>query len=114
MHLERREGNALVRAQELARKISRSLGDLGFQGDVTTRRDGDSLMLEFEARTTKTRASSVVTRLELMVTEATCGGKFLVGKRLISENPKERSSLATWTIFVSLPIKVFGRAGTWT
>ncbi len=56
--------------------------------------------IEFVARTTKTRASSMVTRIGLIVSDVAGGRKFIVMKRLVGDAPATRDALATWCIAV--------------
>jgi FAD synthase len=72
---------------------------------VVTKKTGDSYVVEFEARTTKTRASSMVTRVRLIANEVVVGPDFTVGKELLSEPPADRSALATWRVFVKIAIR---------
>lgn len=76
-----------------------------FGGDVRYRKTRTSYVVEFFMDTTMTRASSIVTRLRLIVEELAKGTKFNVGKMCQGLPPKERSALARWRIFVHVPIK---------
>ena len=61
--------------------------------------------ISYEVRTTTTRASSLVTRIRLLVEEIVRPQPIVVDKVLLSDSPKERSTLATWMIFVKLSTK---------
>ncbi len=68
--------------------------------------------VEFVARTTKTRASSIVTRVGLIVADVAKDRKFTVLKRLDGDSPATRDDLATWHIVVQFKStrRVEGRA----
>ena len=95
-----------MNANELSREISRWIREYQFCGKVRSRRTEYQRIVEFEARTTKTRASSMVTRIGLIAMEvaATSRGKIFVGKELVSEPPATRDSLASWRIYATIPI----------
>lgn len=93
-------------SQELAKKISYWIRTYSFCGEVVTVKLDNNYFIQFEARTTKTRASSMVTRIKLISAEVILDVEFQVGKELLSEVPSDRSALATWKIFVRIPIHV--------
>ncbi len=96
-------------SEDLARKIAHWTKLYQFCGAVSTRRTESHYVVEFLARTTKTRASSMVTRVKLIVDEVagvkTPRTEFIVGKELLSPPPSDRASLATWRVYVSIAIK---------
>lgn len=61
---------------------------------------GGDRYVEFTARTTKTRASSIVTRVRLIVQDVVSDRPFQVLKRLEGSSPATRDDLATWHIVV--------------
>ena len=90
---------------ELARRISHWTREYNFCGNVVTKRTDQHYVVEFVARTTKTRASSMVTRVSLIANEVIVGPDFVVGKELIGAPPLDRASLASWRIFVNIMIR---------
>lgn len=97
-------------SNELARRISHWTKLYNFCEPVKVRRADDSYSVEFEARTTKTRASSMVTRVELIAKGIASDVEFEAGKELLSEPPSDRASLATWRIYVRIPIHTTKRS----
>ena len=61
-----KEVEKVMNTIELVRRISYWTKEYQFCGKVTSSRTDDHYMVEFEARTTKTRASSMVTRIKLI------------------------------------------------
>lgn len=92
-------------ANELAKKISHWLGGYGFCGEVVTENVPNSYVVQFEARTTKSRASSMVTRVGLIASEVLGSCRFEVGKSRMGEPPLSREALSTWKIFVEVKKK---------
>lgn len=92
-------------SEELAKRVNHWIRTYHFCGEVTSGRTDGYHYIQFEARTTSTRASSMVTRLKLMVSELVVGPEFEVSKRLIGQAPIERSSLATWQVYVRIFIR---------
>lgn len=92
-------------ANDLARTIAHWTREHQFCGEVSVHRRDDSYVVAFEARTTKTRASSMVTRLKLIVDELVHGMPVSVGKDLVSVAPRSRDDLASWKIFVIVPVR---------
>ena len=90
---------------ELVRRISYWTKEYQFCGKVTSSRTDDHYVVEFEARTTKTRASSMVTRIKLIAAELAEGSDVVVDKDLVSEPPATRDALASWKIYAAIPIK---------
>lgn len=89
-----------MRVSPLVREVERWIVEQGLGGKVQRISTADAELVLFEARTTKTRASSMVTRLELMVGNIVGCRNFRVGRDLVSDPPKDRSDLATWTVYV--------------
>jgi len=94
-----------VSSSDLARRIAYWTKQHNFCGEVLTRRRLDQYTIEFVARTTKTRASSMVTRVKLIANEVLGGAQHTVDKQLLSDPPEDRASLSTWRIFIAIPIK---------
>ena len=94
-----------MNASELSREISRWIREYQFCGKVRSRRTEYQRIVEFEARTTKTRASSMVTRIKLIAAELAEGSDVVVDKDLVSEPPATRDALASWKIYAAIPIK---------
>lgn len=92
-------------ANEVARAVKRWTESYHFCGDVEMHREFAKYVVEFTARTTKTRASSMVTRVGLIVAEVIKEQEFEVGKELMSDPPKDRAALSTWRIYVNVPVK---------
>lgn len=61
--------------------------------------------VKFLARTTRTRASSIVTRIQHIVEDAVEDRGYSVSKQLEGEEPATRADLASWTITVFLPLR---------
>jgi len=95
-------------ANDLARAIAHWARAYQFCGEVNLSREDDLYIVAFEARTTKTRASSMVTRLKLIVGEVAQGAATVVDKELVSNPPKSRDAIASWKIFVNIPIRKKG------
>lgn len=91
-------------SRDLARSIQHWVTTYNFCGEVEVARDTDKHIVSFNARTTKTRASTMVTRVRLIVADLAKVPGIVVGKELISEAPENRSALASWRIFVNVPI----------
>jgi FAD synthase len=92
-------------SKELADKIGHWTQTYNFCGEVSSSRTDTHHVIQFEARTTKTRASSMVTRVKLMANEVIVGYDFSVSKELLSDPPRDRAALATWRISVKIAIK---------
>ena len=92
--------------EELARTVGRWVKSYNFCTKVLVRRELDQFVVSFESRTTSTRSSSMVTRLGLMAAQVLPDSRFQTGKVLTSPPPEDRSALATWRIFVAIPVKV--------
>jgi len=99
-----------MNASKLASEITKCVEDYGFVPHTTKRREMDSYLVEFTVITTKTRASSIVTRLSLLSSELAGESPFSVNKELITDPPATRDDLATWRITVHVPIKVRSKA----
>ena len=94
-----------MQSEELARKVSHWAKEYGFTGKVSTKKADGAWVIEFQARTTKTRASSMVTRLGLIVQElAGAAHQISTGKQLMSDPPSTREDLGTWRIFAEVPV----------
>lgn len=76
------------------------------QSGVSLRDGKTGKYVKFSMRTTRTRASSIVTRIQHIVRDAVPDRNFAVIKQLEGEEPDSRSSLASWTILVFLPLRV--------
>lgn len=87
----------------LARRIAHWTRTYPFPVKVISEKTEKGFTVYFEYRTTKTRASSMVTRVQLIANEVLMGIEFSVEKQLVSEPPPTRESLATWKIEVSIP-----------
>lgn len=92
-------------ASKLSREVSRWIKDYGFCERVEVGRTDDHHVIEFEVRTTSTRASSMVTRIKLIVAELSSRSDVTVDKELMSRPPETRDALATWSIYVAIPVK---------
>jgi hypothetical protein len=90
---------------ELVRRISYWTKEYQFCGKVSLKRVSDHYVVAFEARTTRTRASSMVTRIKLIAAELAEGSDIVVDKDLVSEPPATRDALASWKIYAAIPIK---------
>lgn len=100
-----------MNASKLASEITKCVEDYCFVPHVVKRKLGDHYSVEFTAITTKTRASSMVTRLSLLALGLTGETRFFsVEKELLTEPPKTRDALATWRITVRIPIKIRSKA----
>ena len=78
----------------------------GLAPEVLLRRESGEYVVSFVVRTTKTRASHIVTRLRLMLDSLGGSRHFYVSKLLASSPPKLREELATWEICASIPVKI--------
>ena len=99
-----------MNASKLASEITKCVEDYGFVPHVHKRRADDSYSVEFTTITTKTRASSIVTRLLLLSSELAGESPFSVDKGLMTDPPVTRDDLATWRITVHVPIKMRSKA----
>jgi len=90
---------------ELAKRVGHWLREYDFCSPVVSGRVDDEYVVSFEARTTKTRASSIVTRVGLIAEEVAEGRDYVNGKELVGDPPEDRSGLATWRIYVKIPIR---------
>ncbi len=89
--------------QSLASRIKHWTKTYSFCNTVEVKNRPDQVRIEFEARTTKTRASSIVTRIRLITREVIGEtAEYSVDKELCSEAPNDRASLATWKVFVAI------------
>lgn len=89
-----------------AKIVARLIETRSFTNSVAVDRVADEYLVWFEVVTTKTRASSIVTRICLIIQEVDSGCHVrLVHKRLVGDNPKDRSSLTTWMICVVVKIR---------
>ncbi len=91
-------------ASELAKKI-KYWAEFKFCDKVLLYKTSDCYLVEFETRTTMSRASSMVTRIRLIAQDASSSTKVYAGKKLVSEPPAAREDLASWIIFVVVPIR---------
>lgn len=66
--------------------------------------------IKFTARTTKTRASSMVTRIRHIVSDVIQDRTFEVTKQLEGDAPKTRADLASWSIIIFFPTRTGRRA----
>jgi hypothetical protein len=100
-----------MNASKLASEITKCVENYGFVPYVYKKKVGDSYSVEFTTITTKTRASSIVTRLSLLSQElAGESRRFSVTKELMTDPPATRDDLATWRITVRVPIKIRSKA----
>jgi hypothetical protein len=90
---------------ELAKRISHWLREYDFCSPVVSGRAGNDHVVAFTARTTKTRASSIVTRICLIAEEIASGREFEAGKELVGDPPEDRAGLASWRIYVRVPVR---------
>ena len=88
-----------MRFRDLVKEIEHWIEEQKFGESVWVREAAECTILGFDIRTTKTRASSIVTRLDLMIKDISREHEFRVGHQLVSEGPKDRDDLATWTVF---------------
>lgn len=94
-----------MNSNEVAKEVSHWARMYQFSGEVKHEKSPESHKIHFEARTTSTRASTMVTRLRLIVHDINDSPDILVGKELISARPENRAALASWRIYVSVPIR---------
>lgn len=99
-----------MNANELANEVVKWVEHYGFVPYVSKRRIEGFYLVELTTITTKTRASSMVTRLSLLSSELAQGSRFSIVKELLTESPTTRDSLATWKIIVSIPVRVKSKA----
>lgn len=104
-------------ARSIASEVKLWLERYQFQlngGKVRMVRVSGAYQVDFTTRTTMTRASSMVTRIQLIVDDvlrdAGDGGLALypdveVNKNLLSAPPQARDDLADWHIWVNIPVK---------
>ena len=87
-------------SRSLARKIADWIprSGLATRGSVGVSRFAGTHVVLFEVRTTKTRASSIVTRLGLAIASMANGHEFSVDKEVDGDLPRYREDLATWKI----------------
>jgi hypothetical protein len=90
---------------QLARDIARWIKPYPFCGHVSVAWQLESYSISFEARTTKTRASSIVTRIRLIAANLADESRCRVEKQLWSEAPRKREDLATWMICATVSAK---------
>ncbi len=90
-----------MRLDKVVREVKRWVGRFDYVGSFRAGASADGgRFIEFVARTTKTRASSMVTRIRLIVADAAKDRQFTVLKRLDGDPPATRDDLATWHIVV--------------
>jgi archaellin len=89
-----------VRANELTRRIAKWLGESHLSDDVQIGKTEDRRYVYFDVVTTRTRASSIVTRVKLIVEEIAGKVDVDVSKTCIGCVPENRSSLTTWRVMV--------------
>lgn len=94
-----------MRASESSRKILHWIKQYDFSKHVFLKRTQHYMIIEFDVRTTKTRASTIVTRLKLLVWEISEKSDICVSKELTSAPPKSRGELASWRIFTTIPVR---------
>ena len=92
-------------ALSLSQEVLRWVKELRIAGKVFVARVDDKYVIDFFTTTTKTRASSMVTKLELLVAGMADGTPFSIGKELLSLPPANRADLASWRVFVAVAIK---------
>jgi hypothetical protein len=92
-------------SRDLALKLARWTREMGVHGPVAVRRDQEAWLVEFESTTTKSRASSLKTRIHLLASRI-CGDlETQSGVELLGERPRLRSDLSKWRIFVNIPMR---------
>lgn len=93
--------SAIILAKKMAAWIVRHR----FCSEARVGRIGDDYLVEFVSRTTKTRASSMVTRIGLIAAEVAAGAPIFVGKKLLSGPPRDRDDVVGWIVYVRVPIR---------
>lgn len=93
-----------MNSQKLFTDVKKWIKAYQFCGIVRSHRLGDYNYVEFEAVTTKTRASTMVTRVGLIAQDIVAGSgrRVIVGKELMSAPPSTRADLATWKIYAKV------------
>lgn len=91
-----------MRISEVVSEVKRWTSKYDYVGEFTVHSEGGKL-LSFPARTTKTRASSMVFRIGLIVDEIAGSREFSVAKILEGPAPQNRAELANWRIEVLFP-----------
>ena len=89
-------------SSKLHQKIKYWLQAHDYPYEVKSHRRGRSWVSEFFATTTRTRASSMVTRIRLIAAEILGAAEFSVGKELVARPGKKREDLSEWRIFVEV------------
>jgi hypothetical protein len=87
--------------RKLLSEVASCIRGYGFSPTVAV--DREIGLIEVSLHTTKTRASTIQSRLGLIVAELADGHEFSTTKECVGELPKRREALAQWTISVALP-----------
>ena len=92
-------------AAELATKVAYWVSAYPFCSSVTVHDVPGYCRILFTTFTTKSRASSIVTRLGLIVAELAGDRKYVIGKEPVSDQPLKmaRDAIREWRIFVDVP-----------
>ena len=91
-----------MRLDDAVRAVKRWIEKYDYCHDLIVDRESGRL-LYFSAKTTTTRASSMVSRISTIVEEVLGEGNFEVFKVLVGDPPADRGDLANWEIAVHLP-----------
>src|SRR5665213_3388330 len=98
-----------MRIEEAVREVKRWVEKYDYCSNVEVGAAKNLKFVKFSARTTTTRASSMVTRIKHIVQDAVDGRGFGVSKELVGLPPETRADLASWAITVVLPLRVVRR-----
>jgi len=98
-----------MRIEQAVKGVKHWIEKYDYCSNLESGTSADGHYVRFLARTTKTRASSIVTRIAHIVQDAVEDRKFDVFKQLDGPPPEARADLASWTIIVRLPTRSLHR-----
>jgi hypothetical protein len=88
-----------VRIEQSARKLAASIRELGFAAKVRVEKSRSGLWrVWFNTTTTKTRASSMASRIRLLAFEISSNTPVSIDKILIGSRPRKREDITSWEI----------------
>jgi hypothetical protein len=90
-----------MRLEKVVREVRRWSSKFDPESNIQTRKSADGeVVVSFVVRTTKSRASSIKTRLDLTLREVIPEEKFCSHPTLVGPPPEDRGSLSFWQINV--------------
>lgn len=98
-----------MRIEEAVREVKHWVEKYDYCSNLVVGATPKFKFVKFSARTTRTRASSIVTRINHIIRDVVVDRGFEVRKELIGESPSTRADLASWAIVILLPVRTMNR-----